>query len=235
MTSTAAQQHSESGLPADPAGLRLTVTSECWPGGPGGRGPEECSLLVRHEQLQAGQHPSRIALGTRLDSVGRVGMLRVPLRRGVISPNDFDYLSGRAGESALEQEVRTAAAEQLFTRRDGQRRLVPEVRSSLERGPRTDLGDLLLLDDLSVSEEWAVQDFDLLLLGEAVARSAAEGLCFLAAVPSLMRSSPNRALGVLRRAGFRPAVGPVMVSASSVPRLAGRGEQVRNWGFRTLP
>lgn len=80
-------------------------------------------------------------------------------------------------------------AEQVFTRRDGQRRLAPEVRASLAKGPRTDLGDLLLLDHFSVSADWAVQDLDLLLLGEAVTRAAEAGPCFVATAPSLLRSS----------------------------------------------
>ncbi|MFJ9521332.1 hypothetical protein ACIRPK_24155 [Kitasatospora sp. NPDC101801] len=231
------QQHNDAGLmPADPAGLRLSLSPEYWPAGPGGRGVEEWSLLVRHERLQPGQRPSRTAFGVELEYVARVGLLRVPLRLGTITQDDFDALVGRGGEPALDQEVRTAVAEQVFTRRDGQQRLAPVVRDGLEKGPRTDLGHLLLLDDFSVSADWAVQDLDLLLLGEAITGASAAGPCFVATAPSLLRSSPGyqHRLDLLHRAGFRPMAGVTMVaSGSGLPQLT--SGQARAWRFRAVP
>ncbi|WP_331727363.1 hypothetical protein OG871_40185 (plasmid) [Kitasatospora sp. NBC_00374] len=238
MADTVEQQHADAGLlPADPAGLRLSLSVEYWPAGPGGRGFEEWSLLVRNERLQPGQRPSRTAFGVELEYVARVGLVRVPLLRGTITQDDYDALVGRAGEPALDQDVRTAVAEQVFTRRDGQRRLAPEVRASLAKGPRTDLGDLLLLDHFSVSADWAVQDLDLLLLGEAVTRAAEAGPCFVATAPSLLRSSPGsqHTTALLHRAGFRPMAGLTMVAlGSGMPRLACPGEPTRAWRLRSI-
>ncbi|MFD5610549.1 hypothetical protein [Kitasatospora sp. NPDC127060] len=225
-------------LPADPAGLRLSLSAEYWPSGPGGRGTEHWSLLARHELLAPGQMPSRTVFGVDLAHVGVISLRRIPLLRGTIGAADYDDLVGRAGDPALEQELLTAVAEQVFTRRDGQHRLTPAVRDCLGKGPRTHIGDLLVLEAYSVAADWAVQDLDLFLLGEALARTAA-GACFVATAPALLRTFPGQeaqVLGTLRRAGFRPLGGLVMAApGTGVPRLTGRGSAAPAWRHRATP
>ncbi|MGV9268095.1 hypothetical protein ACWDRR_25920 [Kitasatospora sp. NPDC003701] len=238
MTETTEQQHVGNGLlPADPAGLRLSLSVETWPARLAGRAAEEWTLLARYERPRPGQLSSRTAFGADLAHVGIVSMRRVPLLRGVIAPDVFEDLVGVVGEPALDQAVLTAVAEQVFTRRGGEHRLVPGVREVLGRGPRADLGDLLLVDNFSVSTDWAVQDLDLLLLGEALARAAAvTGACFAATAPSCLRASQGsrQVLSVLNRAGFRTLAGHVMVAAATeLPRMAGPGWLAPAWRYRT--
>ncbi|MFG2845967.1 hypothetical protein ACGF12_22775 [Kitasatospora sp. NPDC048296] len=234
------EQHDDTGLlPADPAGLRLSLSVESWPAGPGGRGVEHWSLLARHERLAPGQLPSRTVFGVDLAHVGVISLRRIPLARGLVDPAAYDELTGRAREPALDQELLDAVAEQVFTRRDGRHRLAPAVRDCLGKGPRADVGDLLVLEAYSITADWAVQDLDLLLLGEALARASAAGPCFVATAPSFLRTAPGeepRVLGALRRAGFRPLAGLVMVApGTGVPRLTGRGSNAPTWRHRAAP
>ncbi|MGW4897384.1 hypothetical protein ACWEQL_34780 [Kitasatospora sp. NPDC004240] len=228
MTETA-EQHNGSGLfPADPTGLRLSLSVEYWSAAPGGQAAENWSLLARHELLAPGQLPSQTVFGADLTHVGTVGLKRIPLTRGVITQALYDILSGRTGEPALDQDVLIAVAEQVFTRRNEQHHLAPVVRECLGKGPRAVIGDLLVLDAYSIAADWAVQDLDLLLLGEAIARAAAAGPCFVATAPSRLRTlqGGQQVLGALRRAGFCPLAGQVMVAAGmGMPQLSGPAGQ----------
>ncbi len=209
-------------LPGDPAGLLLSLRVEHRAGNAHSRGVEEWALLVRHDRLPAGQAPRQPTFRHDLEHVGTVGILRVPLSKGTITQDVYDELTGRTGEPSLDQELCTAVAQALFTRRSGQVRLSPAVRETLEKSARHDLGDLLVVYNFSIESDWAA--LDVLLLGEAVFRAAASGPCFLSTAPAVLRSTGGYqpTLRSLRAAGFRPLVDLAMVAPTAgLPRLGG--------------
>ncbi|MFE3501960.1 hypothetical protein ACFXPX_04950 [Kitasatospora sp. NPDC059146] len=219
MSDTVPAPSAPAAIPGDPARLHLTVTSEI--GAPVGRGERQERHRLNVRFLAEGEDPHQWSAAH--DQVGVVAVHRIRLERGAV---DVGVLAAVQQAEVLEAELAEAVLGSAFTRRGGRSRLVPAVREALGKGPRTDLGDLVLLSHVSVNEPWAGTGLDVLLLGELLARIG--GPAVVATAPSFMRGGQDcqSLMASLRTAGFVPlAEHTIVADAALVPALSGPAGQ----------
>ncbi len=231
MTDTVATSAADVLLPGNPADLHLTVTSEIGPAVEGGGRPADHRLLVRYPRNGEDWRPGA-SWSERREHVALISIRCVPMAGGTMAS---ELVAELQRDDNLDHELHTAVLSTVLSTRGGRRSFSPAVRSVLGKGPRSALGDLVLLDGFSVATGWANAGLDVLLLGELISRTVTAP-AVLATAPLFLTGDQERRIrqAALNAAGFRPLAGHTMVAGTAgLPTLSGPAGQTLTERYRS--